>query len=193
MKPLTLVICVTIVAAIIGTCGCTSSSNTSSSSGYGTTLAPDNLAGAISNQYTAANYTVNTPFVMTKQGDTITYKGVVTDGPKVATPYTRNITIVLAPDRTTAWTTYNSTISQQEARGYQKFMAYNAEGDTYWTGYLGGLSSNPSTPQVRDDLHDPSNTGLILPAANYGWLYLTNADLSNHYAILTNEQTPAQT
>lgn len=73
-----------------------------------------------------------------KQGDTITYKGVATDGPKVATPYTRNITIVLAPDRTTAWTTYNSTISQQEARGYQKFMAYNAEGDTFWTGYLGG-------------------------------------------------------
>ena len=55
---------------------------------------------------------------MTKQGDTITYKGVVTDGPKVATPYTRNITIVLAPDRTTGMPpTYKNTISQQETEG----------------------------------------------------------------------------
>jgi hypothetical protein len=192
MKPLTLVICVTIVAAmIIGTCGCTSSSNTSSSSGYGTTLAPDNLASAINDKYKAENFTVNTPFVMTKQGDTITYKGVVTDGPKVATPYERNVTIVLTPDRATAWTTYNTTISQQQARGYQKFTAGTTAGNIYWVGYLGTtFSSNASTPQVRDDLRDPANIGLTLPAANYMWLYLNNADLSNHYAVLTSEQTP---
>jgi hypothetical protein len=175
---------------LVSISGCTSSSNTSSS-GSGTTLAPDNLAGAITNQYTAANYTINTPFTMTKQGDTITYKGVVTDGPKVATPYKRNITIVLTPGRTTAWATYNKTIGQQQARGYQKFMSDTAEGNIYWVGYLGTTySSNPSTPKVRDDLHDPSNVGLTLPAADYGWLYFTNADLSTHYAVLTNEQTP---
>ena len=176
---------------IIGTCGCTSSSNTSSSSGYGTTLAPDNLAGAINNQYTASNYTVSTAFAMTKQGDTITYKGVVTDGPKVATPYKRTITIVLTPDRTTAWTIYNRTISQQEARGYQKFTEGTTAGNIYWVGYLGTtFSSNPSTPQVRDDLHDPTSIGLTLPGANYLWLYLNNADLSSHYAVITSEQTP---
>ncbi|MGZ4881546.1 MAG: hypothetical protein ACXV7G_10860 [Halobacteriota archaeon] len=199
MKPLTLALCVTIIAAlIIGTCGCTSTSNTTSSSSNPFTtqqLAPDNLAGAINDKYKAENYTVNTPFTMTKQGNKITYKGVVTDGPKVSTPYKRNITIVLSPDRTTARTTYNNSVSQQQAKGYQKFTSSDNAASIYWVGYLGTTySSDPSTPSVRVRLQDPGQyTSLALPGANLAYEYLSNVDLSNHFEVTTDQQTPAPT
>ena len=88
---------------LVATSGCTSSSNTTTS-GFGN-LAADNLASAINTKYTEQNYTVNTPFTMTKTGDTITYHGVATDGQKVATPYTRNVTVVLVKNRTAAFAT----------------------------------------------------------------------------------------
>jgi hypothetical protein len=190
MKPLKLVICVTIVAAmIIGTCGCTSSSNTSSSSsaGYGS-LAADNLAGTINSLYQSKNYTVNTPFTMTKSGDTITYHGVVTDGPQVATPYKRNVTVVLTPNRTEAFAEYQAAINAQTAQGFQKFESSNSSGNIYWVGYYGTTySSDPSTPQVRLDLHEPMSIGLILGGEYFE--YLSSANVNNYYQVLTDSLT----
>jgi hypothetical protein len=188
MKPLTLAICVTIIATlVIGTCGCTSSSNTSSTSGFAT-ISANNLAAAINSLYQSKNYTVNTPFTMTESGGTITYHGVVTDGPQVATPYVRNVTVVLTTDRTTAFAAYQDAINAQMAQGYQKFMSSNTTGNIYWVGYLGTTySSNPSTPQVRIDLNQPSSIGLILGGQYFE--YLNSANVGNYYQVLTDQMT----
>lgn len=204
MRPLTLVICVSIIAALfVTTCGCTSSSNSSTSAtpttsvtpttsatpGFGT-LSADNLAGAINDLYTSKNYTVNTPFTMTKTGDTITYHGVVTDGPKVATPYKRNVTVVLVTDRTAAFAAYQAAINEQKAQGFQEFISSNASQAIYWVGYLGTtFSSNPSTPKVNMNLNEPTSIGLIL-GGEYNE-YLNSANVNNYYQVLTDQQALA--
>ncbi len=188
MRLLTLALCVTLIAALaIGVCGCTTNTNTSTTTQK---LAPDALAGAINDRYRAHYYTVDTPFTMTTQGNTITYTGVVTDGTKVGTPHKHNVTLVLTPDRATAKTTYNGTISQQKAQGYQEFSS----SQNSWHGYLGTTSStDPSTPSVWDQWFDPSeNNGLWLPGAS-GFESLDNADLSSHYEVMVDQQTPAPT
>ncbi len=187
-----------IAVVLVGTCGCTSTSNSASgpsSSPANQTLALDNLAGAINDKYKAGNYTVNTPFVMTKDGDTITYKGVITDGGNIPPLYTRNITIVLTPDRTTANTTFNSAISQAEASSYHKLASNTVNGVTIWNGDQ-GTSHTLSTPQVSIRLQEPARSNvLFLPGGvslDTGPESL-DVNLSNYFEISTNQYAPAST
>ena len=171
---------------LVATTGCTSSSNTTTS-GFGN-LAADNLASAINTKYTEQNYTVNTPFVMTKANNTITYHGVVTDGPKLATPYKRNVTVVLTNNRTVAFAAYQSAINTQKAQGFQQFTSSNASQNIYWIGYLGTtFSSDPKVAHVRIDLHEPMSIGLILGGENFE--YLASANVIDYYQVLTDQQT----
>jgi|GEM_PF-480254 len=188
IRRLELAACVAIIATlVICTSGCTSSNTTSSSSAYGS-LAANDLAAAINSLYASKNYTVNTAFTMTTSGDTITYHGVVTDGPQVATPYERNVTVVLTPDRTEAFNVYQAAIDAQEAQGFQQFESSNTSGNIFWVGYLGTTySSNPSTPQVRIDLNQPTTIGLILGGEYFE--YLGSANVNNYYQVLTDQMT----
>jgi hypothetical protein len=150
------------------------------------TLAAENLAGAIDDLYKSKNYTVNTPFTMTKAGDTITYKGVVTDGPGVLVPFKRTVTVVLTPTRDNAKAVYQTAVNTQKTRGYQEYLSSNSAQSTFWVGYLGTkYPSNPSTPNVRIDLHEPWGFGLILGGKNFENLY--DADVSSYYQVLTDE------
>ncbi|MEI7827252.1 MAG: hypothetical protein WCI87_05610 [Euryarchaeota archaeon] len=198
MKQIKLVLCIaTLAVLIISICGCTTST-TSSNQGtatsvppaYTANLAADNLASAINTLYTDKGYTVNTPFVMTKKGDTITYHGVVTDGEKSAVPYKRDMTVVLTKDRSTAWASYNAAVAAQKSKNYKEFIAGNTSGNIYWVGYLGTtFSSDPATPKVRVDMHEPMSIGLILGGASDSFEYLSNAQLDDYYQIVTNQQT----
>jgi|BarGraNGADG00312_1021997.scaffolds.fasta_scaffold39581_1 hypothetical protein len=174
---------------LVATSGCTSSSNTTTS-GFGN-LAADNLASAINTKYTEQNYTVNTPFTMTKTGDTITYHGVATDGQKVATPYTRNVTVVLVKNRTAAFAAYQTAINVQKAQGFQQFQTSNSSESIFWVGYKGTtFSSDPSVARVRIDLHEPMSIGLILGGENFE--YLGSANVIDYYQVLTDQQTLAK-
>jgi len=125
---------------------------------------------------------------MTQSGGTITYQGVATDGPQVATPYVRNVTVVLTTDRSTAFALYQSAINAQMAKGYQEFESSNTSGNIFWVGYLGTtFSSNPSTPQVRIDLNQPTSIGLILGGQYFE--YLNSANVNNYYQVLTDSMT----
>jgi hypothetical protein len=161
------------------------SSSNKLTSGVGK-LAADNLAGAINDLYKEKNYTVNTPFTMTKNGDVITYHGVVTDGPQKLTPYKRNVTVVLVPDRAAARTTYRSAVDAQTAQGFQEDLSSNSS-VVFWTGYLGTkYPSNNSIPKVRVDLNQPFYSGLILGGEYQEILF--SADVSNYYQVLTDQQ-----
>jgi hypothetical protein len=205
LKPITAITVLSLVVASLSTAGCTQttkqtdtvnsiladqSSSNKPTSGFGNKLAADNLAGAINDLYREKNYTVNTPFMMTKSGDTITYHGVVTDGPQKLTPYKRNVTVVLVPDRAAARTTYRSAVDAQKAQGFQEEMSSNSS-VVFWTGYLGTTSPNPSTPRVRVDLNQPFYSGLILGGEYLEILF--SADVNNYYQVLTDQQTPVAT
>ncbi len=190
-----------IALVLVGTCGCTSTSTSSSNSASSSPtlsanqkLALDNLAGAINDKYKAANYTINTPFAMTKEGDTVTYKGVVTDGAWHNTSiYTRNVTIVLTPDRTTANTTLNSAISRFKADGYQQVYYDTHNGVTTWNGYL-GTSRTLSTPKVQLELQEPAPLNVpVLPGGNTGSETLGNVDLGNYFEAPINQYAPPST
>ena len=192
LKPIT-AIAVLIMIVSLNVVGCTSSSssNTPTPGLFGTSLAADNLAGAITDLYTEKGYTVNTPFTMTKQGDTITYHGVVTDGLQQLAPYKRDVTIVLERDRASAFATYRAAVNTQKERGYVEDMSSNSS-TVNWVGYLGMKfpPANESTPRVRVDLYAPWPYGLNL-AAPYNELLLDRADVSNYYQVITDQQTLA--
>jgi hypothetical protein len=166
------------------------SSSNKPTSGFGDKLAADNLAGAIDDLYKEKNYTVNTPFTMTNNNGTISYHGVVTDGPQKLTPYKRNVTVVLVPDRAAARAVYKSTVDTQKAQGFQEEMSSNSS-VVFWTGYLGTTSPDPSTPRVRVDLNQPFYSGLILGGEYQEILF--SADVNNYYQVLTDQQTPVAT
>jgi len=153
-------------------------------------LAADKLAGAIDEKYKSEGYTVNTPFKVTKSGDTITYTGVVTDGQKVLTPKKHNVTVVLTTSRDTAKTAYQASIDEQKANGYVEYLTSNYSSYSYWMGYLGTTSSsNPSTPSVTVTLNQPYSSGLILPGDSN--LYLSSGYVKDYYQLNTNLETPA--
>jgi hypothetical protein len=151
----------------------------------------DNLAGVLTAYYKENNYTVNTPFKMTKSGDTLTYTGVVTDGPKVLTPYKRNITVVLTPTRTTAQTIYQTAIDTQKALGYQEYQKTNVSSFSYWIGTLGPQSSSNPSNRVFDMLNEPG--ALKLPD-NSGFSngFLSNGvNTKDYFEVITDVSTLA--
>jgi hypothetical protein len=205
LKPITAIIVLFLVVASLLVAGCTQttkqtdtvnsiladqSSSNKPTSGFGDKLAADNLAGAIDDLYKEKNYTVNTPFTMTKDGDKITYHGVVTDGPQKLTPYKRNVTVVLVPDRAAARAAYNSTVGTLKAQGFQEYLSSNSS-VVFWTGYLGRTTADPSTPLVRVDLNQPFYSGLILGGEYHEILF--SADVGNYYQVLIDQQTPVAT
>jgi hypothetical protein len=210
-KPITVIAVLLLVVASLLVSGCTTS-NTSTATPTATatptvgaqatatvaatpdtrSLAAGNLAGAIDAQYKSKDYTVNTPFKVTKSGDTITYTGIITDGPKVLTPYKRDITIVLTPTRTSARTIYQTSIDAQKAKGYEEYLTSNSSGSSiYWIGYLGTTSSsNPSTPKVYVIINEPSSYSLYLPG-NPSTESLSTTSVKDYFEVITTYQTLA--
>jgi len=207
-----LAVCVTIIAAlIIGTCGCTSSSNPTTSSGSPTPLSSqtqsgpltaDNLAGAINDQYKALNYTVNTPFTMTKTNDTITYHGVVTDPSEFLRPHQRDVTMVLTLNNTTtASAVLNDTIRQQQAQGFNSSpdplnSSVTTTSKDYWMGYRGpAIPGDVSTEQVQDKIVDLGVCGA--PNLEGRGFQLESLPIDfvcqRYYEIITDHQTLATT
>jgi hypothetical protein len=154
-------------------------------------LGAGNLAGAISDRYKSLNYAVNTPFKVTKSGDTITYTGVVTDGPKVLTPYKRDITIVLTPTRTSARSIYQTSVDAQKTKGYEEYLSSNTSSSVYWIGLLGTTSSsNPSTPKIYVVINEPSSYSLYLPG-NPSTESLSTTSVKDYFEVITTLQTLA--
>jgi hypothetical protein len=200
LKPITAIIVLSLVVASLLVSGCTTSNTstatptaTPTAQGAQATPGADNLAGAMTAYYKEQNYTVNTPFKMTKSGDTLTYTGVVTDGSKVLTPYKRNITIVLTPTRTSAGTIYQTAINTQKAQGYQEYLKTNYSSYSYWIGVLGATSSssNPSN-RVFDMLNEPASYGTLkLPDSSgfsNGYIY---ANTKDYFEVITDVSTLA--
>jgi hypothetical protein len=202
------IMCVTLLLLTVFSAGCTTSNNPTATPTETPTATPtvqataaatvntgslgaDKLAGAIDAVYQSKNYTVNTPFTMTKSGDTITYHGVVTDGPKVLTPYKRDITIVLTPTRTSARTIYQAAIDNQKAQGYQEWITSNSSALVYWEGLLGTTSSsNPATPKVTDKLNEPYSSFLVLPGSSLSE-YLYGTSTKDYFEVTTFKETLA--
>jgi len=120
LKHATAIIVLLFLFTSLSVAGCTSSSNKATIN----PLAADNLAGAINDRYKALsyngtlNYTVKTPFTMTKQDDKITYHGVIAEPPgKFTLIKTFNVTIVLTTSKSTAEDIYkNSRLALKENR-----------------------------------------------------------------------------
>jgi hypothetical protein len=205
-KPIAAIVVLSLVVASLLVSGCTTS-NTSTATPTATPTAQgakatvtatpsglsiEKLTGVIDDLYKSKNYTVNTPFTVTKSGDTITYHGIITDGPKVLTPYKRDITIVLTPTRTSARTIYQTAIDKQKAQGYIEYITSNSS-LVYWQGLLGTTTrSNPSTPKVSVDLHEPYSSFLLLPGSNSLSEYLYGvANTKDYFEVTTVQETLA--
>jgi len=154
-------------------------------------LSIEKLTGVIDDLYKSKNYTVNTPFTVTKSGDTITYHGIITDGPKVLTPYKRDITIVLTPTRTSARTIYQTAIDKQKALGFQTNLVSNSS-IVYWVGYLGMTSENPSVPRVFVMLAQSESSGTLrLPdSSGFSNGFLYNENMKDYLEVITDQATP---
>jgi arabinogalactan endo-1,4-beta-galactosidase len=198
LKPITMLAVLLLVVASLLVSGCTSNTPPATPTATPTAQATastgagaDKLAGLITDLYKSKNYTVNTPFNMTKSGDKITYTGVITDGSKVLKPYKHNITIVLTPNRTSARTLYQAAIDNQTAQGYKANVISN---DTfvYWTGYLGTSSSSTNAPRAFDMLAQPESTGsLRLPDSDGNAnLFLSGAN-TDYFEVITDLATVA--
>src|SRR5665647_390643 len=194
-----IIVLLLLVVASLSVAGCTTS-NTSTATPPATATAQgaqpipgaaDNLAGDITAYYKKNNYTVNTPFTMNKSGDTITYTGVVTDGGKPITPYKRNITIVLTPNRTSARTIYQTAIDKQKALGFQTNLVSNSS-IVYWVGYLGMTSENPSVPRVFVMLAQSESSGTLrLPdSSGFSNGFLYNENMKDYLEVITDQATP---
>ncbi|MGZ4880939.1 MAG: hypothetical protein ACXV7G_07735 [Halobacteriota archaeon] len=200
-------VCVTIIAAlIICTCGCTSSSNpttspvsptpSSSQTPFGS-LAADNLASVINDRYKALNYTVNTPFTMTKDNDTITYRGVVTDPSQFTGPHQRNVTMVLTPSNTTAYVVLNDTIRRLQAQGFNSSpdplnSTITTTSTDSWMGYRGpAISGDVSTEQVQVKVADLGKCGAPhLEGRGFQMEYLAISFVCDrYYEVITDLQT----
>lgn len=168
MKPLTFVICVTIIAVItVGTCGCTSLSNvTKSGVAPSVSPPPDNLASAIDSVYKNASYTVITPFTMTKNGDIVTYHGVVSSPPAAGTPYKLDITIVLTANATAAHAAHDA--GQVHVRTQKEYYP------TYQSG---------------NQLAPPGQSSLLLSGTDTGE-HLNTTAVADYYQVVTFFATP---
>ena len=186
-----------LVVASLLVSGCTASNTPSAiptaqgaqATASNTGAGADKLAGLINDKYKSNDYTVNTPFKMTKSGDTITYTGVITDGPKVLKPYKHNVTIVLTPNRTSAKTIYQAAIDNQTAEGYKASRISN-EYYVYWVGYLGTTSSSTNAPRAFDMLAQPESAGsLRLPdSESNANLFLSGAN-TDYFEVITDLST----
>jgi hypothetical protein len=206
-----LAVCVTIIAAlIIGTCGCTSSSNPTTSLGSPTlsssqtplgSLAADNLASAINDRYKALNYTVNTPFTMTKNNDTISYRGVVTDPSQFIGPHQRNVTMVLTLNNATASAVLNDTKRQLQAQGFNSSpdplnSTITTTSTDSWMGFRGpAIVGDVSTEQVQVKVVDLGKCGAPhLEGRGFQMESLPiNFVCERYYEIITDLQTRAAT
>ena len=206
-----LAVCVTIIAAlIICTCGCTSSSNPTTSPGSPTpsssqtplgSLAADNLASAINDRYKALNYTVNTPFTMTKNNDTITYRGVVTDPSQFIGPHQRNVTMVLTLNNATASAVLNDTKRQLQAQGFNNSpdpinSTITTTSTDSWMGYRGpAIVGDVSTEQVQVKVEDLGKCGA--PHLEGRGFQMESLPISfvcdRYYEVITDLQTRAAT
>lgn len=127
---------------------------------------------------------------MTKSGDTITYTGVVTDGPKVLTPYKRNITIVLTPTRTSAQTIYQTAINTQKALGYQEYLKTDDSSYSYWIATLGARSSSNPSNRVFNMLNEPASYGaLSLPDSSGFSNGYIHANTKDYFEVITDTST----
>ena len=173
--------------------GCTSSSNINP-------LAADNLAGAINDRYKALDYTVTTPFTMTKEknytvkrtgdnttysitGDVIAYHGVVSQGNNASL---MNVTIVL---------TTNSSMDNIYGRAtlFSKTCSelHDSTKSPYAMDELGStVGKDAGTyckgPSYRVDSIQPTHRDeLWLAGTDLGkFEYLYNADVGNYYEQL---------
>jgi hypothetical protein len=193
LKPITAITVLLLVVASLLVAGCTTPNTptaTPTAQGAQATPGADNLANAMTTYYKEQNYTVNTPLKMTKSGDTMTYTGVVTDGPKVLTPYKRNITIVLTPTRTSAQTIYQTAIDTQKANGYQEYQKTNYSSFSYWIGHLGATSSSNPSNRVFDMLNEPSGMLKLPDSSGFsnGYIY---ANTKDYFEVITDISTLA--
>jgi hypothetical protein len=176
MKQSTMVICVFVIGMVtIGTCGCTSFLNTTSTGSASPSPPPDNLAGAIDNFYKQKNYTVNMPFYITKKGDTVTYHGLITDPQTVSPRYVTNVTVVLTTNKTAANEAYD--IAQANANAH--------------------LESHPlSGYQIRTQQTPPNQMSslALYGATTSGRDYLNKvADMTKYYQVLSALGIPTTT
>ncbi|MGZ4904449.1 MAG: hypothetical protein ACXV6K_09565 [Halobacteriota archaeon] len=186
MKPLTVALCLTAIAAlVISTCGCTESLNNSSENATqtaGPTLEANSLADAINKKYTDQGYEVVNPFVMNETAQRIVYSGAVREG-----NYIHYITLMLVRDYGVAQQEFNNQINHAQAAGDQQLAAGSDTYGSYWVGYYQGLYKDYSIPRLRLDLYYTTDYGLILPSASDGNpFYITNADVGHFYQITTN-------
>jgi hypothetical protein len=202
LKHATAIIVLLLLVASLSVAGCTSSSNINP-------LAADNLAGAINDRYKALsyrtinetlNYTVKTPFTMTKQDDKITYHGVIAEPPDQSTQHinTFNVTIVLTTSSSTAEDTYSnlkSTLKEKERKGGGLvggifIVTSGSEKDSEHPGTYEGVAD-----RYRVAKFDPTKYGAVIASPYFRSsgvvpdkeIPLNSGDMSSYYEILTIE------
>jgi hypothetical protein len=161
----------------------------------------DNLASAINDRYKALNYTVNTPFTMTKNNDTIIYHGVVTDPSEFIGPHQRNVTMVLTLNNTTASAILNDTVRQLQAQGFNSSpdplnTTVTTTSKDYWMGYRGpAIPGDVSTEQVQVKVVDLGKCGAPnLEGRGFQLESLSiNFVCERYYEIITDLQTRVAT
>jgi hypothetical protein len=203
LKHATAIIVLLLLVASLSVAGCTSSSNKATIN----PLAADNLAGAINDRYKALsynktlNYTVKTPFTMTKQDDKITYHGVIAEPPDKFMPgiiTTFNVTIVLTTNSSTAEDTYSnlkSTLKEKEKKGGGLAGGFftvvsGSEKDPEHPGTFEGVAIS-----YRVAKFDPTKYGAVIASPNSPAalvpdkeIPLNSGDMSSYYEILTIER-----
>jgi hypothetical protein len=164
---------------LVSISGCTSSTNTSTSSGGGNAAS---VTDSINTAYSHASFTVVTPFTQSKDssGNTV-YKGVVDDGSKVLQPYRNTLTIVMTPDRASATKEYNAAIKTAQGKGY---TSDTMDQTTSWFATSGSMTY-PNN-QVKITTREPSVIG-VNPYGTDVYLDIN----SNYYAVCTDYQSPA--
>ena len=141
---------------------------------------PTTVADTINAAYTKAGYKLIAPFTASWEG-LLTYKGVVDDGPRILKPYRNDITIVMAPDRTSATKEYNAAIAQAQSKGYTKNIM---DQDTSWYASTGTMTY--PNQQVKITIEEPSK---------YVGVYVYGTDPffvidPNSYVVATDYQSP---
>jgi hypothetical protein len=126
-----------LVVASLLVVGCTTSTNTTTS----TPLPITDAAKAITNEFSQSGFTIITPFVKsTNAAGNVTYTGVIKDGEKTLTPYIHNLTFEVTKNRNDTATRLDAWVRYATERGYTGAVQ-DAGVARYWSGTQGAATN----------------------------------------------------
>jgi hypothetical protein len=138
LKPITALVVLSLVVASLMVSGCTTSTNTATS-----TPPPsiDAAAATINDEFLQSGYVLITPFVKsTNAAGIITYTGVVKDGENSLTPYIHNLTLEVTKNRNDTSTRFDAWVRNATERGYIGSVQ-DVGIARYWSGTKGAATN----------------------------------------------------